>query len=90
MSIEPPRALGNCGARRPRGFALFRDLGYTRAVVPDANRNDILLEHSYRTKIEILLARDLSEVLGYALDGNATRIAAIQNELKRKPSRRTK
>ena len=66
------------------------DLGYTRAVVPEANRNDILLEHTYRNQIEVHLARDLTEVLAHCLVGNPTRITAIQNELRRKPSKRAK
>jgi Lon-like ATP-dependent protease len=63
------------------------DLGYKRAVVPEANRNDILLEHSYRNRIEVLLARDLAEVLGHCMGGTATRLAAIQNALRRKPGK---
>jgi Lon-like ATP-dependent protease len=66
------------------------DLGYKRAVVPESNRDDILLEHSYRTKIEVLFARDLAETLGYTLGGSATRIAVLQNTLRNRPTKRAK
>jgi Lon-like ATP-dependent protease len=63
------------------------DLGYTRAVVPAANKDDILLEHAYKGKIEILLARDLAEALEHALVAPPTRKALLENALHRKPKK---
>ncbi|MEK6984866.1 MAG: ATP-dependent protease LonB [Candidatus Thermoplasmatota archaeon] len=66
------------------------DLGYRRAVVPHSNKDDILLEHSYRSRIEILLAEDLAEVLDHALaPGAAKRKVQVQNALHRKVHART-
>ncbi|MHB1262621.1 MAG: ATP-dependent protease LonB [Thermoplasmatota archaeon] len=61
------------------------DLGYTRAVVPEANRDDILLEHAYRDRIKILFAADVAEVLSHALVAPPTRKALLENALHRKP-----
>ncbi len=61
------------------------DLGYTRAVVPDANRDDILLEHSYRDRIQVHLAKDLAQALDLALVAPQTRLAMLENALHRKP-----
>jgi ATP-dependent Lon protease len=62
------------------------DLGYTRAVVPEANKDDILLEHAYRDRIEVLFARDVADVLGEALVAPPTRKALLENALHRKPA----
>jgi Lon-like ATP-dependent protease len=61
------------------------DLGYARAVVPEANRNDILLEHAYRDRIQVLFAADVAEVLAQALVAPPTRKALLENALHRKP-----
>jgi Lon-like ATP-dependent protease len=61
------------------------DLGYTRAVVPTANKDDILLEHAYRDRIEILLASDFADVLAHSLVAPPTRKALLENALHRKP-----
>jgi ATP-dependent Lon protease len=66
------------------------DLGYTRAVVPAANRDDILLEHSYRDRIHVHLAKDLAEALDYALVAPQTRLAMLENALHRKPGTRAR
>ncbi len=61
------------------------DLGYTRAIVPFSNKDDILLEHSYRSRIDILLAKDLAEALDHTLGAAAAkRLVAVQNALHRK------
>jgi ATP-dependent Lon protease len=61
------------------------DLGYTRAVVPAANKDDILLEHAYRDRIQVILARDVAEALEHALVAAPTRKALLENALHRKP-----
>ncbi len=60
------------------------DLGYTRAVVPATNADDILLEHRYRDAIEVILASDLAETLPHALKTTAKRLAPIQKALRTK------
>jgi Lon-like ATP-dependent protease len=66
------------------------DLGYTRAIVPVANKDDILLEHAYRSRIEVLLANDLAEALDHVLvDGAGKRKLQVQNALHRKPTPKT-
>jgi Lon-like ATP-dependent protease len=61
------------------------DLGYARAVVPEANKDDILLEHAYRDRIQVLFAADVAEVLAQALVAPPTRKALLENALHRKP-----
>ena len=61
------------------------DLGYTRAVVPEANQNDILLEHAYRDRIEVLFAADVAEVLEHSLVAPPSRKALLENALHRRP-----
>jgi Lon-like ATP-dependent protease len=63
------------------------DLGYTRAVVPAANKDDILLEHAYKGRIQVLLANDLAEALEHALVAPPTRKALLENALHRKPTK---
>ena len=63
------------------------DLGYTRAVVPAANKDDILLEHAYKGRIQVLLANDLAEALEHALVAPPTRKALLENALHRKPAK---
>jgi Lon-like ATP-dependent protease len=63
------------------------DLGYTRAVVPAANKDDILLEHAYKGRIEVLLAGDLADALQHALVAPPTRKALLENALHRKPKK---
>ncbi|MHB8633115.1 MAG: ATP-dependent protease LonB [Thermoplasmatota archaeon] len=58
------------------------DLGYTRAIVPAANRNDILLEHVYKGRIEVLFADSLADVAAAALVASPTRGRAIQAALR--------
>ncbi len=62
------------------------DLGYKTAVVPGANRDDVLLEHRYRERIEIVFMDHLWEVVDRVFAGSATRRAAVKNALSRKPS----
>ncbi|MEK6975501.1 MAG: ATP-dependent protease LonB [Candidatus Thermoplasmatota archaeon] len=66
------------------------DLGYTRAVVPEANRDDILLEHSYRDRIHVHLAKDLAGALDYALVAPQTRLAMLENALHSKPASKSR
>ncbi len=61
------------------------DLGYTRAVVPHSNKDDVLLEHSYRSRIDVLFAHDLAEALDLALGAGASkRKVQVQNALRRR------
>ncbi|MEK6985418.1 MAG: ATP-dependent protease LonB [Candidatus Thermoplasmatota archaeon] len=58
------------------------DVGFTRAIVPATNRNDVLLNPTYRGRVEILFANDLVEALGSCLTGPragavATRLAGL-------------
>lgn len=62
------------------------DLGYKRAVVPEANKQDILLEHAYRDRIQVLMAKDLAEALDLALVAPQTRLAMLENALHTKPT----
>jgi Lon-like ATP-dependent protease len=59
------------------------DLGYTRAIVPAANKDDILLEHRYRGKIELLFAADMGDVLEHALVAAPHRKQLVRNALQR-------
>lgn len=45
------------------------DAGYRRAVVPATNRSDVLLNPAYRTKVEIVYAAHLVDVLQEVLVG---------------------
>ncbi|MEK6974746.1 MAG: ATP-dependent protease LonB [Candidatus Thermoplasmatota archaeon] len=45
------------------------DSGYTRAVVPEANRNDVLLNPVYRNRIEVVFADHLMGALDQVLAG---------------------
>jgi ATP-dependent Lon protease len=45
------------------------DSGCTRAIVPAANRTDVLLSPVYRDRIEVLFAQTLEDVLEHALAG---------------------
>ena len=60
------------------------DLGYTRAIVPRANKDDILLEHGYRDRIEVILAEDLPEALPHILKGTGKRLHMVMSGLARK------
>jgi Lon-like ATP-dependent protease len=57
------------------------DLGYTRAVVSSANVGDILLEHRYRDRIEVLLVDDLAEAAGHVFAGDPVARKNVQNAL---------
>ncbi len=60
------------------------DVGYTTAVLPRANEDDILLEHRYRGRIEIVLVDDLGEALHHVLKAPKHRIKLIEDALRRK------
>ncbi len=60
------------------------DVGYKTAVLPKANENDILLEHRYRGRIEIVLVDDLGEALHHVLKAPKHRIKLIEDALRRK------
>ncbi|MGB1586131.1 MAG: ATP-dependent protease LonB [Thermoplasmatota archaeon] len=60
------------------------DVGYTRAVVPESNKNDILLEHRYRDRIEVIFADHLADVLPHSLKTTAKRLQPIQQALRTK------
>jgi Lon-like ATP-dependent protease len=60
------------------------DLGYRRAVVPESNRDDILLEHRYRDRIQLIPVHDLAGALEHALAANPTRLLQVQRALARK------
>lgn len=60
------------------------DVGYRVAVVPAANEDDILLEHRYRGKIEVVLADHLADALPHVLDGPTHRVRVIGDSLRRK------
>jgi Lon-like ATP-dependent protease len=66
------------------------DLGYTRAVVPESNLNDILLEHRYRDAIEILPVHDLAGALEHSLKASPVRLQQVQKALTRKASSETR
>ncbi|HUR61689.1 MAG TPA: ATP-dependent protease LonB [Candidatus Thermoplasmatota archaeon] len=66
------------------------DLGYARAVVPDSNLNDILLEHRYRDQIEVVPVHDLAHALEHALACSPTRLQQVQKALTRRPSGETR
>lgn len=57
------------------------DLGYARAVVPKANENDILLEHTYRERIQVTFAEGLADVIDEAFEAPATRKQALKAAL---------
>ncbi len=58
------------------------DMGYKRAIVPEANANDILLEHGYADRIEVILVTDLAQAFRHAARGSRTRMAAVTNALR--------
>lgn len=60
------------------------DLGYRMALVPEANREDVLLEHHYKERIEVVFAEHLADAVEHVLEGTKTRLAAAQNALRRK------
>ncbi|MGB0653527.1 MAG: ATP-dependent protease LonB [Thermoplasmatota archaeon] len=62
------------------------DLGYTRAVVPAANRHDLLLEHGYSDKIDVLLADDLGAAVEHALGGGRGKVKKLAGALRTKAS----
>jgi Lon-like ATP-dependent protease len=66
------------------------DLGYTRAVVPDSNLNDILLEHRYRDVIQVIPVHDLAHALEHALKASPIRLQQVQKALLRKASGETR
>lgn len=45
------------------------DTGYTVAVVPESNRNDVLLNPTYRARVEVHFAAHLEDALDVALAG---------------------
>ena len=57
------------------------DLGYTHAVVPEANRGDVLLEHAYKGRIEVHFVTDLAGVLRHAIVAPPARKAVLENGL---------
>ncbi|MES2155506.1 MAG: ATP-dependent protease LonB [bacterium] len=57
------------------------DLGYTQAIVPAANKDDILLEHRYRGRIEVVLAADLADALDHCMVASAARKAQMRAAL---------
>ncbi|MBW3583842.1 MAG: ATP-dependent protease LonB [Euryarchaeota archaeon] len=65
------------------------DLGYRVAVVPKANEGDILLEHAYRDRIEVLVADRLVDALPHALAASRKKLDFIDNALTRRPAPRT-
>ncbi|HET6398080.1 MAG TPA: magnesium chelatase domain-containing protein, partial [Candidatus Thermoplasmatota archaeon] len=60
------------------------DLGYKRAIVPEANEDDLLLEHAYRGRIEVLLVPDIAGALELALVASEKRIQMLRAGLRRK------
>ena len=48
------------------------DAGHNRAVVPEANRNDVLLNPHYRERVEVLFAKTVDEALGHVAAAGAT------------------
>ncbi len=64
------------------------DLGYTHAIVPEPNRGDVLLEHSYRDRIDVLFATDLAGALKECLVAPPARLALLENGLRRKATKR--
>ncbi len=51
------------------------DAGYTRAIVPASNRNDVLLNPTYRGRVTLLFAARLDEALAEVMaDGKASRL----------------
>jgi predicted ATP-dependent protease len=61
------------------------DLGYARAIVPETNKGDVLLEHAYRERIEVLFADDLADAATEAIAAPAARKALLVNALRRRP-----
>ena len=60
------------------------DVGYVRAVVPASNADDILLEHRYRDRIEVVLAEHLADALEHCFDAPAKRLKPISQALRTK------
>ncbi len=60
------------------------DLGYRVAVVPRANKDDILLEHRYRNTIKVILADDLADVLPHAFKAKPARLKVLADALREK------
>jgi Lon-like ATP-dependent protease len=56
------------------------DVGFGRAVVPEANRNDVLLNPTYKGRVDILFCNHLTEALEHVLVG--ARKAEVIDELK--------
>ncbi len=56
------------------------DVGYTRAVMPETNRNDVQMNPLYRGRIELIFASHLNEALEDVLVG--PRKAAVLERLK--------
>ena len=56
------------------------DAGYTRAVVPESNRNDVLLNPVYRNRVEVVFADHLMGALDQVLTG--ARKGAVIDRLK--------
>lgn len=64
------------------------DLGYTRALIPSGNTGDVLLEHQYRDRIDVIPCHDLADVLDQALaEKGKARKVALENLLRRKVPR---
>jgi ATP-dependent Lon protease len=55
--------------------------GHTRAVVPEANRNDVLLNPDYRARVQIHFAASVADALAHAFEERPTtlrtRLAAL-------------
>ncbi len=60
------------------------DIGYKMAVVPEANRNDVLLEHGYGDRIQVEYVPHISDALRLSLEGPKRRVDLVVNAVSRK------
>ncbi len=58
------------------------DLGYKKAVVPAANKDDVQLEHGYGGRIEVVHAEHLADVVLVAFAGRAAARNALAKRLR--------
>ncbi len=63
------------------------DLGYRVAVIPEANRHDILLEHGYQDRIRVVPVPGLGEALTEVLEAPEARLRLLRDALGRRPAR---